>query len=83
MISKIENYAFIFGFAVTAVMIGYAGLKMVMDAGSGKAVSEAKSIFMATAKGFIIMLGAWVFVKFILYSLLNTDFQGFIGPYFK
>lgn len=67
-----------FSVAVPLAAIGFmfVGSKLVLNRDKEGAWSEAKESFTNIIIGFLIMLGSFVLIKFILLQFLNTD-QGF------
>ena len=59
--------------AVPLAAIGFmwAGANLVLNQDKEGAWSEAKERFVNIAKGFGIMIGAYVLIKFVLYTFLN------------
>ncbi len=51
---------------IAAIMIAYAGFKLVTSGGSTEARSSAKNIFTNTVIGLVLAAGSWIIVKTIL-----------------
>lgn len=64
-----------FTVAVPLAALGFmwAGASLVLNQDKESAWSEAKERFTDIAKGFGIMLGAYVLIKGVIYSFLTTD----------
>ncbi len=73
LVNNIINFFFIVSIPITAVLIGYAGIKYLTDGGSGSRVKEAKKLLTETLTGFGIMLTGWLIVNFILSQLTNGN----------
>lgn len=61
---------------LAAIGIMFVGGKMVLSPNKESAKTSAKESFTNIAIGFLIMLGAYVVIKVIIYSFLNTG-EGF------
>lgn len=83
MINTFIRYAIFIAFPITACIFAYAGWLLVTDQGSGKNVSEAKKLIMDAGEGFIIMLLAWTFIKFILDKLLDPSYSPVLNSLFR
>lgn len=65
----------VFSVAVPLAALGFmwAGAMLVLNQNKESAWSEAKERFGDIAKGFGIILAAFLLIKFVLYEFLNTD----------
>ncbi|MCK9344927.1 MAG: hypothetical protein M0P64_02230 [Candidatus Pacebacteria bacterium] len=74
-----------FGVAVPLAAIGFmfVGAKMVLSSNKESAKTEAKESFGNIVKGFLIMLGAYVVVKTIVYSFITDEQKTFMGFLFQ
>lgn len=72
-ITKLINWLFLITVPIVTVLFAYAGLLYLT--GSQPNIGKAKAIFLSVAKGFIIMLIAWLAV----YTVVNW----LVAPYFK
>jgi hypothetical protein len=81
LIENIINFLFIVAAPVAALLFAYAGFLYVTDAGSGKNLSKAKSIFTTAFWGLVFMASAWLVVKLIVSTLGNPGGPGgqFLG----
>jgi len=66
--------------SICALMIVFAGFKMVMGAGNPGAISEAKEMITNTIVGFIILLASWLLVDTVLRMLVGDELPNF-GPW--
>lgn len=74
-----------FSVAVPLAAIGFmwVGGKMVLSPNKESAKTEAKQSFTSIAIGFGIMLGAYVFIKTILFAFLTDEQAGFMQFMFQ
>lgn len=74
-----------FSVAVPLAAIGFMwmGAKLVLLPNKESAMTEAKDGVMSIVKGFAIMLGAYVFIKTILYAFLTDEQAGFMNFLFQ
>lgn len=72
MVKTTINWLFLITIPILTVLLSYAGLLYM--SGSQKNIGTAKSIFQSAAKGFIIMLVAWVSVVTVVnWFISDTD----------
>lgn len=68
---------------LAAISFAVAGIMMLTAGGNESQVAKAKGIFSAVFIGLIIALSAWLIVKMIVLSLVNTSNfnpSPYIGP---
>jgi hypothetical protein len=63
---------------ICALIIVFAGFKMVTSAGNSGKISEAKGMMANTLIGFIILLAAWLIVDTVMKMFVN---QSVVGPW--
>ena len=56
---------------ISAIMFAYAGFLYLTNGGNESQIKQAHEIFLYVFWGFVIALGAWLLVKFILAFLLG------------
>lgn len=65
---------FTIGIPVAVLLLLYAGFLYLTTGIAGKK-AQAQKIIWAVVWGFVIMLGAWLFIKFILEFFLKPEFR--------
>lgn len=66
---------------LAAVMFAYAGFLYVTNRGNEGQVKQAHDIFLYVFWGFVVALGAWITVNFILEFFLGSgSIYNFLGP---
>lgn len=68
---------------LAALGIMFVGAKMVLSSNKESAKTEAKESFTNIAIGFLIMLGAYVFIKTIIFALLSDEQKSFMQFMFQ
>lgn len=68
---------------LAALGIMFVGAKMVLSSNKESAKTEAKQSFTNIAIGFLIMLGAYVFIKTIIFALLSDEQKSFMQFMFQ
>lgn len=68
---------------LAALGIMFVGAKMVLSSNKESAKTEAKESFTNIAIGFLIMLGAYVFIKTIIFALLSDEQKNFMQFMFQ
>jgi len=64
---------------ICALIIVFAGFKMMMSAGNSGAVSAAKEMMVNTLVGFVILLSAWLIVDTVMKTFLRNGVL--LGPW--
>jgi hypothetical protein len=63
---------------ICALMIVFAGFKMVTSAGNSGEISKAKEMIANTLIGFVILLAAWLIIDTVMKMFVN---QSVVGPW--
>lgn len=61
---------------ITAIIISFAGLRLVTSFGNASAMLQAKSLINNCIIGFIIVLAGWLLIDLVMKSLLNDQAYG-------
>jgi len=61
---------------ITALLIAYAGLRLVVSVGNASAMTQAKSLISNCLIGFAIVLIGWLLIDLVLKSLVNDQVYG-------
>lgn len=73
-INRVINFLiFYIGFPIVAIVVGWAGVKLLTSGGSEKAKTEAKKMIFKVIIGLIVALLCWAIIKLILVSLGYTS----------
>ena len=64
---------------IAALMFVYAGYLYLTAGDETEKVSTARQIFISVFWGYVIILGAWLIVRFILNYLTSSDYS-LLGP---
>jgi ABC-type nickel/cobalt efflux system permease component RcnA len=73
MINKIMTFVLkVLAIPIAAIAFAYAGFLLLFSGGQSSARSKAKTIFLNTAIGLIIIAGCWLIISTIL-SILGYD----------
>lgn len=75
LIARIVRFLIIFGLSVAAIVFVWAGVLYITAGGNPEQINEAHKIFLKVLVGFILMLSAWLIVKFIQDTIINPEFQ--------
>jgi soluble lytic murein transglycosylase-like protein len=78
LISNVVNWLIVILGFLAALVIIYAGTRLVISSGNTSEVQKAKSIFSNFIIGYVIVLAAWLIIDYGLKSLVNSDE---IGPW--
>ena len=69
--NNIIKFLIVLGTAVFTIMFMYAGWLYLTAVGNQSQITRAHGVFKDAIIGFVIMLGAWLFIDFILSALLK------------
>lgn len=73
-INRVINFLiFYIGFPIVAIVVAWAGVKLLTSGGSEKAKSEAKSMIFKVIIGLVVALLCWAIIKLILVGLGYTS----------
>lgn len=73
-INRVINFLiFYIGFPIVAIVIAWAGVKLLTSGGNEKAKSEAKSMIFKVIIGLVVALLCWAIIKLILVGLGYTS----------
>ncbi|HMO78361.1 MAG TPA: hypothetical protein PKA42_01305 [Candidatus Paceibacterota bacterium] len=61
---------------ITAIIIAYAGLRLVISVGNASAMQQAKSLISNCLIGFAIVLSGWLLIDLVLKSMVNDQVYG-------
>lgn len=78
MVNGLVQFIFKLGIAITALGFMWAGASLVLQQDKAHAWDEAKERFQDIATGFIIIMAAFVVIKFILWSFLKEEQYNFV-----
>jgi len=78
LVQNIMNWLVYIGVYVAGAMFVYAGVLYLTAGANPGNVGRAKKIFINTAWGFAIMLGAWLIVYTIVKAFFNTSDYEFL-----
>lgn len=74
-VNRVVNFLiFIIAFPLVAVVVAWAGIKLLMSGGNSGAKEQAKSMIWKVIIGLVVALLSWVIIKLILVTL------GYQGP---
>lgn len=71
LITNVINFLIYLSIPIAAIAFAWAGWILVTSGGSESKKEQAKEIFTKVAIGFIVVLSAWLIVRFITTALLN------------
>jgi heme/copper-type cytochrome/quinol oxidase subunit 2 len=74
LVNTVINYAITLALIVGGVMIMVAGFKFVMASGNDSEIKEAKKTITMVLTGLLVILAAFLIVKFVL-QLAGSDFK--------
>lgn len=75
IINQLLSNILLLGYFIAAIMTAYAGFILVKGQGSPDARNRARSIFINIVIGFVLLVGAYYIVEFILNTLgVNKEF---------
>jgi hypothetical protein len=80
---KIIHYLILIAGSLAAISFAYAGYLYLTAGGDEHNIHHAHEIFWKVAVGFVIMLGAWLFVRTIEKTLIVEDNQTGIRSYLE
>lgn len=73
MVNGIVQWLIIIMGTIAAIIIVYAGVKLVTSGGNSHAAQEAKSMMSNIIIGYIIVLAGWLIVDYIMKALVTDD----------
>jgi len=74
-IGRITNFLIVIGVSASAIVFAWAGFLYLSAGGSPEQIKRATGIFTKVMIGFVIMLSAWLIVKFIQDTLVNPEIK--------
>lgn len=79
LVQSVINFIIVIAAPIAAIMFAYAGWLYITAGGDTGKVSKAHSIFWTVFVGFVIMLSAWLIVKYIGDALAEPKFTELLG----
>jgi len=76
LINIVVNWLIAILTTVTALLIAYAGLRLVVSVGDVSAMTQAKTLISNCLIGFSIVLAGWLLIDLVLKSLVNDQVYG-------
>ena len=73
LVKNVLDFLLILSVPIAAAIIAYGGFLMITAAGDEGKIEKAKAMFWRVVVGFIVILCAWLIVRFITTALLNPN----------